>query len=122
MTQLETAFTSILGKIPTYMRPPYFATNALVLQTLGSLGYHVIQASIDTLDWENNTPATIGQSAVNFQQGLDAGGTISLEHDVYQTTVETLVPQLIAKIKAKGLTGKFRHISPCFYSLQSADI
>lgn len=43
MTQLETALNSIIGKTPTYMRPPYFSTNALALQTLGGLGYHVIK-------------------------------------------------------------------------------
>lgn len=43
MTQLEDALSSIIGKIPTYMRPPYFSTNALVLQTVGNLGYHVIK-------------------------------------------------------------------------------
>lgn len=43
MTQLENALATIINKIPTYMRPPYFSTNGLVLSTLGSLGYHVIK-------------------------------------------------------------------------------
>lgn len=43
MTELETILLSMIGKVPTYMRPPYFSTNALALQTLGSLGYHVIK-------------------------------------------------------------------------------
>lgn len=42
----------------------------------------------------------------NFESGLASGGTISLEHDVHQHTVETLVPAAITAIKAKGLTGK----------------
>ncbi|KAH8666448.1 hypothetical protein BX600DRAFT_461797 [Xylariales sp. PMI_506] len=102
MQQLETALQSIIGRVPTYMRPPYFSTNGAVLSTLGGLGYHVIQAGIDTLDYENQ--GNIQVAINNFASGLGAGGTISLEHDVYQFTVEDLVPAAIADVKAKGLT------------------
>ncbi|KAI0129618.1 hypothetical protein BJ170DRAFT_282431 [Xylariales sp. AK1849] len=103
MTKLENAVASIIGKVPTYMRPPYLSTNALVLSTLGGLGYHVINLSIDTKDYENDSPSQIGVAISNFEAGLAAGGTISLEHDVYQNTVTTLVPKAIQDIKAKGL-------------------
>ncbi|KAK6082955.1 polysaccharide deacetylase [Seiridium cupressi] len=103
MTQLETALTSIIGKIPTYMRPPYFSTNALALQTLGNLGYHVITANIDTLDYEHDDD-TISVAMTNFQNGLDAGGTISLMHDVHAQTVHVLVQEAIDALKAKGLS------------------
>lgn len=106
MTQLETALTSILGKVPTYMRPPYFSTNALALSTLGGLGYHVINANIDTLDYEHDDD-TIGVAFTNFQNGLASGGTISLMHDVHAQTVHVLVQEAINAIKAKGLTRKF---------------
>jgi peptidoglycan/xylan/chitin deacetylase (PgdA/CDA1 family) len=106
MTELEAAYMSILGYFPTYMRPPYFDTSALVLDTLGGLGYHVIEADIDTLDYENATPDTVVNAFKNFNAGFNAGGTIELSHDVYATTVQTLVQQMIDAIKAKGLTGK----------------
>ncbi|KAK6221987.1 hypothetical protein LQW54_001207 [Pestalotiopsis sp. IQ-011] len=103
MTQLETALTSILGKVPAYMRPPYFSTNALALSTLGGLGYHVINANIDTLDYEHDDD-TIGVAFTNFQNGLASGGTVSLMHDVHAQTVHVLVQEAINAIKAKGLT------------------
>ncbi|KAH6647325.1 hypothetical protein BKA67DRAFT_384114 [Truncatella angustata] len=103
MTQLETALTSIIGKVPTYMRPPYFSTNSLALQTLGNLGYHVINANIDTLDY-NHDDATIDVAFQNFQSGLNAGGTISLMHDVHAQTVHVLIQESINAVKARGLT------------------
>lgn len=102
MTLLEDALLNIIGKFPTYMRPPYFSYNSATLQTLGNLGYHVIQASIDTLDWQYNTPGQIGQSVQIFQNGLNSGGTISLSHDVHQTTADTLVSGMINAVRSSG--------------------
>jgi peptidoglycan/xylan/chitin deacetylase (PgdA/CDA1 family) len=106
MTQLEEALVTILGYFPQYMRPPYFSTNAEVLQTLGGLGYHVIQADIDTLDYENDSPALIQNAYNNFVSGLDDGGSIELSHDVYQNTVETLVQEMIDQVRSQGLNRK----------------
>lgn len=107
MTQLETALLSIIGKFPTYMRPPYFSYNSATLSTLSGLGYRVIQANIDTLDWQYNTAATTGQSATIFRNGVNGGGTISLAHDVHQTTANNLVPAMISHIQSRGLRGMF---------------
>jgi peptidoglycan/xylan/chitin deacetylase (PgdA/CDA1 family) len=57
MTQVETALTTIIGRFPTYMRPPYLSYNANTLSTLATLGYHVIQLDIDTLDWQGDYTA-----------------------------------------------------------------
>ncbi|KAI1843754.1 hypothetical protein JX265_001048 [Neoarthrinium moseri] len=102
MTQLEDAFSSIIGKIPTYMRPPYFSTSGVALETLGNLGYHVIHANIDTLDYNHNDD-TIGVAVQNFEDGLNAGGSITLMHDVHAQTVHVLVQEAINRIKARGL-------------------
>jgi len=104
MTELDTAFMAIIGKSPTYMRPPYFSTNPTVLNTLSTLGYHVIQADVDTLDWENNTPDTIGQSVTIFENGINSGASLYLLHDSQETTADTLVPAIIEFLKTKGLT------------------
>lgn len=109
MTDLETAFTNIIGKFPQYMRPPYLSINGNVLSTLGGLGYHVIQTSIDTKDYENATPATIGNAVTKFIAGVDAGGSITLSHDVHETTVDTLVPEMIRILKERGLTCMSHH-------------
>jgi peptidoglycan/xylan/chitin deacetylase (PgdA/CDA1 family) len=87
------------------MRPPYFSYNANTLQTLGGLGYHVIHADIDTLDWQYNTPQTVETAAIRFQDGVSAGGSISLAHDVHQTTANTLVNRMVQIVQQRGLRG-----------------
>lgn len=81
MTELETALLSIIGKFPTYMRPPYTSYTSETLEILGDLGYHVIVYDIDTLDYDYADYGDTTSLGI-FESGLDAGGTISLEHDV----------------------------------------
>lgn len=107
MAWLEDSLNNILGFHPTYMRPPYFGANDGTLQVLGELGYHVLNADIDTFDWQHQSPSEIGQSVQIFKDGLNAGGSLVLAHDVHQYTVEDLVPAMINEIRAKGLTGMF---------------
>ncbi|SPO07431.1 related to deacetylase [Cephalotrichum gorgonifer] len=99
MSKLDDALADIIGKTPTYMRPPFFSWNSQNLATLGALGYKVIHADVDTLDWQFDYPASIA----NFNNGIDAGGSIVLAHDVHAGTVNTLVPAMIASLKARGL-------------------
>lgn len=116
MNLLESALQQILGYFPTYMRPPYFSTNNLVLQTMAELGYHVITADIDTLDWANDSEQAIQTSVQRFKDGLNAGGSIELSHDVHQWTAEVLVQAMIDEVKRRGLRGMiisslfFRHL------------
>lgn len=103
--KLEDALITIVGKYPTYFRAPFFSTNALVLKTAGELGYHVLNADIDSKDYDNLNNMAVGVS--NFKKGLDAKGSIVLAHDVHQATAETLIPAMLAEIKARGLKGGF---------------
>ena len=127
MDQLSNALRNIIGKVPRYMRSPYFAANDFTLQTLGELGFHVIHASIDTLDWANDSQDAIGTSVQRFKDGLNAGGTIELSHDVHQWTANVLVQEMINDVKGKGLRGMFmssvptmaKHLSFFFYLMIS---
>ncbi|KAM0326776.1 hypothetical protein ACHAQA_006650 [Verticillium albo-atrum] len=104
MIRLETDLINIVGKYPTYMRPPFFSTSAATLVTLGQLGYHVVQSDIDTLDFANQNLGNL-TGATNFQAGISAGGTIALAHDIHQNTAEILTPEFIRSIAASGLQG-----------------
>jgi peptidoglycan/xylan/chitin deacetylase (PgdA/CDA1 family) len=106
MTQLENAMMSLVGFFPFYMRPPYLATNSVVLSTLAALKYVVVSINIDTLDWQNTSPTLIQQSVANFKNGLDAGGSISLEHDPLVNTANTLVPAILQELANRGLRCK----------------
>jgi peptidoglycan/xylan/chitin deacetylase (PgdA/CDA1 family) len=103
MTQLEDAFMQVLGFYPAYMRPPFLAFNGVVLSAMGDLGYHVISASIDTKDYENDHPDLISHSFEKFRAELDAGGSIILSHDVHEQTVHTLTRAMLEEICARGL-------------------
>ncbi|KAL4817445.1 hypothetical protein BDW67DRAFT_159524 [Aspergillus spinulosporus] len=103
MTQLESAFAAAVGVVPTYMRPPYLAANDYVLSVMGELGYHVIGASVDTKDYENDHPDLIGRSVARFNQELDQGGTIILSHDIHEQTVRTLTYIMLEEVYERGL-------------------
>lgn len=111
MTELEDAFEEVVGVIPRYMRPPFLAVDGVVLSAMANLGYHVIGASIDTKDYENNNPELIARSFEKFRAELNAGGTIVLSHDVHEQTVYSLTRMILEEIFARGLQRTF---SPVF--------
>jgi peptidoglycan/xylan/chitin deacetylase (PgdA/CDA1 family) len=80
MTDLEEALDAIIGVTPTYMRPPYFSYNDQTLAVLGELGYHVIHADIDTLDYMFRDIGNL-TGAANLEAGIAAGGNLALAHD-----------------------------------------
>ncbi|RCI10893.1 hypothetical protein L249_5227 [Ophiocordyceps polyrhachis-furcata BCC 54312] len=90
---------SSIGLRPTYMRPPFFNTNDLVLKVMGKLGYKVIHASVDTKDFEHTTEGTNGKAVSNLEQGVRSGGTIALMHDIHSSTVDLLVPKALEILK-----------------------
>lgn len=108
--QLEDALRSIIGVYPTYLLPPYGQTNQLVRDTAASLGYKIIKPDILTYDEQHQSDIQIATN--NFIAGLDAGGSIALVHDVYQATVETMLPAMISAINDRGLTAV--SLSTCF--------
>jgi len=103
MTQLETAQISIIGKASTYMRPPYLALGDVATSTLKSLGYRIINVDIDTQDWAEAPAGTI-QNSIDWYKGNQTnGGTMSLNHDVYEPTADVFVPAIIEYLASKNL-------------------
>ncbi|POS71792.1 polysaccharide deacetylase [Diaporthe helianthi] len=100
----EQALVQALGRIPTYFRPPYFSTNDDVLDTVGSLGYHVINADVDTNDWKGDYDAArqAFSQAVHGGQGDGAGGKIVLAHDIHDRTVHELAAFMIEQARNAG--------------------
>ncbi|EQL00865.1 polysaccharide deacetylase family protein [Ophiocordyceps sinensis CO18] len=95
MTMLDNELLKIIKMTPVYMRPPFFSTNDLALGVLKRMQYHVVNADIDTKDFENTTPQTNDVAFENFKREFDKGGTISLMHDVHNTTVNQLIPNVV---------------------------
>lgn len=70
MIRNEQAFLSILGRYPTYMRPPYISCNTACQTTMAALGYHVIIWDLDTDDYNNVTPELIQNAKNNVDNAL----------------------------------------------------
>ncbi|GKT51642.1 chitin deacetylase ARB_04768 [Colletotrichum spaethianum] len=106
MTQLEDATRRIAGFAPKYVRPPFLSCDDACLSDMAGLGYHVIDTSLDTKDYENDTPETTHISAEKFDNELStdaaANSYIVLSHDVHQQTVVSLVQKMIDTLKARG--------------------
>ncbi|KAH6693770.1 polysaccharide deacetylase [Plectosphaerella plurivora] len=105
MSGNDALIRSIIGVAPTYMRAPYLSCAGECLAELGNLGYHVIDASLDTKDYENQTPDTNGASQAKFDAELgypDSSAPIVLAHDVHETTVSLLTPHMIETLRARG--------------------
>jgi len=107
MTQLEDALRGIIGRYPTYMRPPYFSCGATCLGVMKSLGYHVIISNLDTLDYQYDSPSEIWQSQNIFNNAIsstsgNSGTWLVLAHDVHAATVQHLAEYMIDTARAKG--------------------
>ncbi|KAF3909266.1 hypothetical protein ABW20_dc0106351 [Dactylellina cionopaga] len=101
MQKLETALVNIIGKKPTYMRPPYLATGGSIPSTMATLGYRIITCDIDSGDWNGYTQA---QSQAQFTNaGTSGNGHIPLMHETIQSTVTQLVPWVLTWAKNNNL-------------------
>ncbi|KXJ90538.1 hypothetical protein Micbo1qcDRAFT_226531, partial [Microdochium bolleyi] len=103
MVDVENALYTLVGKAPTYMRPPYFDYNQTTLDIMGELGYKVIIADIDTRDWATNNATNYHTAVNNFREGVAKGGSISLMHDVHAGSINLILPEVIKIVLDKGL-------------------
>ncbi|KAF2670004.1 glycoside hydrolase/deacetylase [Microthyrium microscopicum] len=105
ITKNEVALTNILGFFPTYLRPPYTYTNPDVLSDLKTLGYHVVNQDLDTLDWQGDYNAAQNNFLGPISSNKPATSSyIVLSHDIHQQTVTQLVPFMITNLKKYGYT------------------
>lgn len=86
------------GRVPKVMRPPYGATNAALVQRMGSqFGMRTILWDVDTLDWRH--PGV--QKVINTAVGQAKPGSIILVHDIHASTVAA-VEGIVRGLQARG--------------------
>lgn len=112
MIKNEMALRNILGKIPTYMRPPYSECNGDCHTTMTKLGYHVVYFDLDTQDYINYTPETNQLSKDIVHQALSSvsptnSDWLSIEHDIVEQTVHNLTGYYLDQMVTYGWKGKF---------------
>lgn len=101
MNQNDAVFSKIIGKTPTFMRPPFGSYNPTVQSTLASLGYVIVMWSIDSGDTQG---ISLAQQQANYNNAPNGGNMANfLNHDVQVQTAQNLVPWIINWYKASGL-------------------
>lgn len=102
ITQTEQVLDSILGYHPAIFRPPYGSASTSNIREISSMGYKVIDWSVDTRDWAG-TPVT---QIMNFVRRELRPGGIILEHcaggkgENLSNTVQAL-PEIISMLETQ---------------------
>ncbi|ORY01605.1 glycoside hydrolase/deacetylase, partial [Basidiobolus meristosporus CBS 931.73] len=72
MTRLNHAFSKVLGKVPTCMRPPYGDTDGPSRKILYKMGYTVVTWNVDPVDWD-----PVNSIDEMYQEYVDQTGSTS---------------------------------------------
>jgi peptidoglycan/xylan/chitin deacetylase (PgdA/CDA1 family) len=108
MAKTERAIANIIGKYPTYMRPPYSQCDEKsgCQKDMKDMGYSIVGVPFDTLDWKN-AGGHIQDSTKEVEEFFDKltpdSHPIVCQHDFLGASVHELTPVVLDQIKAKGL-------------------
>lgn len=103
---LERALHNIVGKIPTYMRPPYSSCTAEsgCEEQMKELGYHISYFNLDTDDYNQKTADLPKQW---FEGNLTSTGDkndpwIAIAHDIVEHTAMDLTEYMLETVTKAG--------------------
>ncbi|KAL1655864.1 hypothetical protein SLS61_001426 [Didymella pomorum] len=111
---VEGALNNIVGKIPTYIRPPYSSctVESGCEQFLQDMGYHIIYFKINTDDYEQDPKGTFQNSLDWFKSNFtqpnmspEKNSTISISHDIITKTANELTESMLKTITEMGYKG-----------------
>lgn len=111
MVRNEMAISNVIGKFPTYMRPPYSACVTPECEAdMKDLGYVISFFDLDTDDYQNTTPDLIQNAKNNFANAINPSNPASDEflaiaHDIHQQTAQNLTGYMLDLLVAKGYRG-----------------
>ena len=91
----------LTGKEMTLFRPPYGDYNNTLIESANSLGYHVIQWDVDSLDWKDYGADSIIRTVTEHKHL--GNGSIILCHNGAKFTKDAL-PFLIKGLQEQGYT------------------
>ncbi|KDQ57934.1 carbohydrate esterase family 4 protein [Jaapia argillacea MUCL 33604] len=101
MWRVEQAMQKILGVTPALMRPPYGNYNDLVRSAAAIRNQSLVLWDFDSGDSVGETPS---QSETLYNQAIakKPKNILALNHETYQSTVTTVIPYAIKKLKTAG--------------------
>ncbi|MCY0892228.1 MAG: polysaccharide deacetylase family protein [Acidibacillus sp.] len=100
----EREITQLTGKRTRFVRPPYGNLDPTVLMSLGKMGYHVVNWSVDSNDWRSLTKAQVLANIIPHVRP----GSIILQHCASGGPQENLsgtvaaLPSIIDTLRQKG--------------------
>ncbi|KAF5374534.1 hypothetical protein D9615_009076 [Tricholomella constricta] len=101
LRRVEQALQRIVGVVPAFMRPPFGKYNDLVRQVSSSRGQKLVLWDFDSKDSLGATPA----QSENLYDNIIAkrpSTILALNHEVYKTTVDQVLPYAIKKLQNAG--------------------
>ena len=109
MVKNEMALRNILGKYPTYMRPPYSACiTQPCMDDMKKLGYVITSFDLDTDDYNQLTPEKIQVAKDNFKAGMvkagPEGDALVIGHDIHELTAMNLTAYMLDYVYSNGYT------------------
>ena len=109
MVKNEMAIRNIIGKFPTYMRPPYSSCTAAsgCEADMAALGYVVAYFDLDTDDYNNATPELVQNAKNRFSTAVtpsnkDNDDFLVIAHDIHQQTAQNLTGYMLDLLQQKG--------------------
>lgn len=108
MYKLEMALRNIVGKIPTYMRPPYSSCTGECEKDMADLGYHVTYFSVDTDDYNQWKVEDIQKSKDWFKGNITKNGNqksdkwLTVNHDIVEQTANNLTEFMLSTLTEAG--------------------
>ncbi|QRV84215.1 chitin deacetylase [Ceratobasidium sp. AG-Ba] len=100
-TRTNDAIKKITGAVPAFVRPPFGEYNSNVQTIAGNLGQSLVTWDLDSQDWNG---ASVAQTEATYKSRLDSNptGILALNHEVYATSVQQVLPYVINYAKSKG--------------------
>lgn len=110
MVKNEMAIRNIIGKYPTYMRPPYSSCNTVCQNVLQKLGYVISYFDLDTDDYNQLTREKIEVAKNNFRNAVNPANPatqskLAIAHDIHELTALNLTVTMIETLQARGFKG-----------------
>ncbi|EUC50341.1 carbohydrate esterase family 4 protein [Bipolaris oryzae ATCC 44560] len=109
MIKNEMALRNIVGKIPTYMRPPYSSCTAEsgCEKDMADLGYHVTYFNLDTDDYEHDDPTLIQYAKDVFKGNVSSAKAansqwLEIGHDIHEQTAMNLTEYMLSTLTQLG--------------------
>lgn len=108
---VEMALNNIVGKIPTYLRPPYSSCDVPsgCQQDMSDLGYHLIYFDVDTDDYHQAPLNTFQNSLDWFKGNITKGGatpeinsSLAISHDIVEKTAYNLTEYMLSTLTDLG--------------------